>query len=210
MARNRRRRLGQFGVLGGLGLIAYVLLKQFVVPGTTGMAGFKAATGFSFHFLELVPMVLLTAGLLGFYRSLKRPDRGLGTVGGAVAVAGAATATAGHGVEHVLFHLGNPLGAAFAGAHYLGLVLVALGLTVAALPVDRSILAWVRERVLLLSTVPVGLVLAAVLGTLWFRGFADGFKLQVAAVVAVTGYRLWRQSSDIDPAGTGARSDLAQ
>lgn len=209
MNRDRRRRAGLVGVVGGAGLLVYVALKELWIPTVGGMHAFDARAGFSFHFFEVLPMVFLTAGVYGLYASQRERGSPLADAALGIAFVGTATATAGHGIEHTLFYFESPVGYVFTATHYLGLGLAALGFTVAGLRARPSRVLGERERMVLASTLPVALVASALLGTLLFRSYADGFKVPVALVVVVVGYRLWRPHSGVGAVGGTTVSDAA-
>lgn len=205
----RRSRTGLAGVVGGVGLLVYVLLKELWIPTVGGMAAFEARAGFSFHFLEVAPMALISAGMLGVYAFERDPEPGLADVALGLATVGVAAGTAGHAIEHTLFAFENPVGYVFTATHYVSLALASLGFTVYGLRADRSRVLGERERALFAATLPLAVVSSLVLGTFVFRAYADGYKIPVAFVAALAAYRLWRQPSDVDAAGEPAVADAS-
>jgi hypothetical protein len=208
MDRDRRRRAGLAGILGGAGLLASVLLEAPWLPTVGGMAQLDPSAGVPFRFVEVLPMALLTVGLLGFAAFEGAPQPDIAGLGSAVAAAGGTVATVGHATEHVLLHAGSSLGPVFVWSHYLGFGLVGLGLTVAGIGAERSPAVGARERALLVSTLPAAVVVALVLGTLWPVAYADGYEVYVAIVVALVSYRLRRPVAGIDAAADAAVSKV--
>jgi hypothetical protein len=193
MDRTYRHVGGGAALLGGLSLIAFVLLKEWVLPGWGPLLVFDDGTGLVFHFSENVPFGLIVVGLAGLLVALQADGWDLADAGAVLALCGAATALVAHTLEHVFFaFLGSELGHLFMWLYYLSLGLLALGLTVVGLQAGgRSVLGG-RGRLVLVAVLPAAVAAAAVLGLLWFRAFADGFKLPIAVGMLVVGYRLLR------------------
>lgn len=211
MEQNGFRRLGVAGVLGGIAVFAFVLLKEWLVPTYGGPPPFSDSHGLAFHMLETVPMVLFVAGTYGALAWLHRSGRVLPATGALVALGGAGLAAVGHALEHVFFQvLHSQMGYGFMATYYLGWGLLAVGLTaVGVLDADGTLLD-ARSRALLVALVPLAVVVAALLGTFWFRSYADGFKLPVGVAVAALGYRLLQPSGSTETTSTITPSEVSR
>jgi hypothetical protein len=210
MEGNGRRRLGAAGVLGAVTVFGYVLLKEWLLPTYGGPPPFTDSHGLAFHMLETVPLVLIAAGTYGVWAWLRRSGRTHASVGALVASGGAGLAAIAHLIEHVLFQLfHSSLGYVFMAGFYLGWGLVALGLTAVGVWAGDRILVGAHDRALLALVVPLGVVVALLLGTLWFRSFTDGFKLPVGVAVGVLGYRLRQFRGGGEATSTAVSSDAS-
>lgn len=201
MTGNRWRQLGDAGVLGGVAVFAYVLLKEWWLPAYGGPPPFGDGSGIAFHMLETVPMALLAAGTLGAWAWLRAGGRDRAADGALLATVGASGAAVAHAIEHLLFVLfQSSIGYVFMALFYLGWLAVAVGLTVVGVRGATPGGLGTRERALLVAVVPAGIVVAVLLGTFWFRAYADGFKLVVGVAVATLGYRVGRSAPEEETA----------
>lgn len=201
---------GVAGILGGFAVFAYVLLKQWLVPAYGGPPPFGDAHGHAFHMLETIPLVLLAAGVYGAMGWLRRIGHDRAATGACLALGGALLAATAHAVEHVLFGVfESQLGYVAMAGFYLGWAVLAIGLTfVGHYGGGRGVLG-TRARTLLVTVVPVGVVVALLLGTVWFRSYSDGFKLPVGFAAAALGYRLRLSPPGSEQSTTSASSSTS-
>lgn len=202
MGRIDGSRAGTAGVLGGITLIQFVLLKEWLLPAYGAGLGLGDGTGVAYHLLENVPLALIAVAMVGLLASSRSSTASLAAAGAATALVGAVAALVGHTAEHLLFVAGAGGPArAFMWMFYLGYLLQAVGLGVVGLG-GRSLPSLGRgDRLALVATTPVAVLAAVVLGALWFRAAADGFKLPLAVAAVLVGYRLrWSAlPTDDDP-----------
>lgn len=210
MDRSAARWYGAAGILGGFAVFAYVLLKQWLVPAYGGPPPFGDAHGHAFHMLETIPLVLLAAGAYGAIEWLRTNGDDRAATGAGIALGGALLAATAHAIEHILFGVfHSPLGNVAMAGFYLGWGVLAVGLTLVGYYGRARGVLGTRARALLVAVVPVGVIVALLLGTVWFRSYSDGFKLALGVAAVALGYRLRRSPSESEPSATSASSSTS-
>lgn len=197
---NRRRRSelsGIVGILGGVSLFVYVLIKEWYVT-TVGHVPLLLGNevGIVWHLLENVPVTLIGVGLVGSYHYGSDVDVGSVQVGYLVAFLGVGQIFVSHFAEHLLAPIPVPeLGVTnlYIWWYYAAWIILATGLTIVGLTSTDSSQMTARQRVLAVWLLPASIVVGLLLSTTVFASISDGFKLPVILMLIILAYNLWRK-----------------
>jgi len=200
------RRGALLGLVGGLLFVPYAISKSTVTAhvAATGwhLPGLNTSgTTQLYHAIEVVPVVMMAAGVVALATATEDLQHGLGRAAVALTLTGFASMTVFHWAEHLLFPLTVPAVTGslnwFEAGYYAGWVTINLGLFACGLVLTHSLDRTSSVSHVLLVPLPLGLIVGAAAVLTGAYTFAGTHRLVAAGTWILVGMLLW-QSRDSD------------